>query len=65
MKAIVIEEATFDRVFDDLAKALDLAALEEKARVLPVSEDASAINTAHRKFIHAIRTAQDRLRRER
>jgi len=69
MKAIVIEESTFDRIFDDLCKDLDLGAAEAideaSQGVTPRHHIKSAVHDAQRKWIYALRTAQDRLRKER
>lgn len=67
MKAIIIDEAAFDRIFDDFAKEVDLAAFESLEFV--PNEDLGrakdAVQTAKRKWVYAFRSLQDRLRKER
>jgi hypothetical protein len=62
MKAIVIEEETFDRIFNDFAKDVDLAAFEAR---LADPREWSQLDEAKRRWVYALRVAQDRLRRER
>jgi hypothetical protein len=69
MKAIIIEEETFDRIFDELCKDLEIGAAEAidgaSEGATPRHYIKSAVEAAKRKWVYALRTTQARLRKER
>lgn len=67
MKAIVIEEAEFERIFEDFAREVDLAAFEALEFVPneELNRAKDAVQKAKRKWIYEFRTLQARLRASR